>query len=335
MLPHANHAFFGINLRDIAILRNIRCRLDENGMSDSGFQLCAIRLYHGKDDANTSTYFVYDGLRYVNIFHRYIQKYCPLWPRKDSAILDIGSATCQSNPTFERFEESQLCICGTDNCNQNWSSCYDSIEQSSDILSLTNFIPDLSSTMQCNATVNASNVCRQHHFIDTFDCEAYVNYNSVLCAITVNGTTMIQTPLIEENYEAYLETKIYQIRSAGINNQNFVFSESDTNVYYNYSTSDIDFINECVCTSSFCNQDVITCSSTTAFSNPTTASSASTTPVTTSNTSANTTITSGVSTSSTASSGTSATTATASQASTMTTSAQLASVTPSVTNRRK
>ena len=271
VLPCTNHAFYDLNPLNITVVRNISCRTDSSGTLENNFQLCAIRLYHDRINTSNSSYSVFDGLRYTNTFRRFIQKYCSLWPISNETIVDVGSAACRSNPAFENFEEAQLCICATDNCNSNWDACHNSTELNNNVPSLPDFMPDLNVTINCSDVTDAPNICLEHHYVLPAICQEYVKKNSVMCAITVAGTGATKTSLIEENYEAYLDEKIYQIRSTFIINRDLC-GESDSNAYCSYSNNDINSIKDCACTSSLCNQDYNTCVSSVPLSSATTTS---------------------------------------------------------------
>jgi hypothetical protein len=142
------------------------------------------------------------------------------------------------------------------------NTCKQSVTLNSDIPQLLDIMPDLNLTLQCSDTLNANNTCEENPYIDVTLCIAYVRNNSVLCAITVNETEIIQTSLIYENYEAYLDEKIYEVTSALYEAPNNSYTESNNNVFYTYSNSATDSIEECACTSySFCNENITTCAS--------------------------------------------------------------------------
>ncbi len=260
-IPHTVNAFFRVNPNNINVTRNITCRLNGNQTSGSNFQLCAIRVYQGTINASVQTFSLYNGFHYGNTLRRYIQKGCS---NENNALpTNTGIWSCNSPLPFETSLASiQLCVCSTDNCNADIDSCEQSVTLNSDIPQLLDIMPDLNLTLQCSDTLNANNTCEENPYIDVTLCIAYVRNNSILCAITVNETEIIQTSLIYENYEAYLDEKIYEITSALYEAPNNSYTESNNNVFYTYSNNATDSIEECACTSySFCNENITTCAS--------------------------------------------------------------------------
>ncbi|CAF2605133.1 unnamed protein product [Rotaria sp. Silwood2] len=76
IIPHTVNTFFLQNMTNIAVTRNLTCQLNNNETSPSDFQLCAIRFYSGLNGSQEISFTLYNGLRYMNTFRRYIQKYC-------------------------------------------------------------------------------------------------------------------------------------------------------------------------------------------------------------------------------------------------------------------
>ncbi len=263
LIPHTINAFFLEDLANITVTRNITCQLNDNETLIDDFQYCAIRIYIGWNGTQDVLFTIYNGLWYVNTFHRYIQTNCNGFvPTSDGKIdTGTGSGYCDQPLPFETFSKLKLCICATDNCNQDMNSCVDSTLSNTNISSILDFMPDLTSTIQCDDTLNASNTCQEHPFINVSACEDYVQNNSVLCAITINKNETIQTPLIYINYEAFLSEKIHEAKTAANNTiEETSFSETDTNVYFKYFDNNIGYVKECVCTSySLCNQNIDTC----------------------------------------------------------------------------
>ncbi|CAF3878038.1 unnamed protein product [Rotaria sp. Silwood1] len=142
------------------------------------------------------------------------------------------------------------------------------------------FIPNLTSIIQCNDTLNVSNTCMEHTLINASLCQDYIKNASVLCAITKNETIITQQSFIYENYEIYLSERIYLALFLMYNNNtwNISLSESNTNVYSKYIPPAARPVEECACTKSLCNQDITTCApqmttTTTTTQAPTTTSS--------------------------------------------------------------
>lgn len=273
IISHTTNAFFLQNLANITVTRTISCRQNDNTTSTGDFQFCAIRVYIGPNGMANNSFIVYNGLRYLNTLRPFIQTRCPdfVFVQNGNTVTDIGAGSCGQPRIFETFSQFQLCICATDNCNQDYDSCINSTSLNNNITQLSDFMPILNATIQCDDTLNASNICQEQPFINVSLCEDYVRNNSVLCAITVNGTTITQTPLIYEDYEMYLSEKIYEARSAINGTTGSSYNETQTNVYYAYPANDAESIEECACTSySLCNQNINTCLSQTALPTDTT-----------------------------------------------------------------
>jgi hypothetical protein len=68
------------------------------------------------------------------------------------------------------------------------SSCIDSTVFNTNISALSDFMPPLFSTVQCDNTLNSFSMCQEHPFINVSAYEDYVSNNSVLYAVTIIGT---------------------------------------------------------------------------------------------------------------------------------------------------
>ncbi|UJR09928.1 hypothetical protein I4U23_014150 [Adineta vaga] len=207
-------------------------------------------------DSELPGFIAYTGLRYGNSFIR-IRQRCSAFQWSTSTI---GSGTCTPQTQFETFSSMTLCICATNNCNQDRTTCEISISNTSTVASIDAFIPTLSEHVPCNFTNGSSLVCTEQPYVNSLACEQYVRNNSLLCAITMNGTQIIQTALVEADYERYLSEKVYQLKLLYTNNSGSQYNETTNNVYYKYSFSTTQSLEECACTnSSFCNSDMNTC----------------------------------------------------------------------------
>ncbi|CAF1242430.1 unnamed protein product [Rotaria sordida] len=167
--------------------------------------------------------------------------------------------SCGVRLLFELYTNMQICVCTNDNCNENFTTCQDSAMNSMNMSSSIDFVPNLTSIIQCNDTLNAPNICTEHPFIDTSLCQDYIRNTSVLCAITINETMITQRALIYENYEIYISEKVYQVPPILSNTSNNSFIETATAVYYKYIGPAATPVEECACTNSLCNQNITTC----------------------------------------------------------------------------
>ena len=257
IIPRTVDSFFLGDVATVNATQQINCSLSDNGTSSGGFQVCALRVYSGTIGGNETTINVYNGFRYVNIFTQFILQRCPT--DLDTWGDNIGSGNCGQPQSYETFGSVQLCICATDNCNQDLVTCQRSVKTIT-TYQLSALIPSLTTTVQCQDTLNASNICTEHPFIDISLCQQYVKNNSVLCAITIQGTQPIQTSWIYDSYAAFLDEQIYEVKLAFSNGVSPAYNETSTNVYYEYSINALGPTEECFCANySSCNQDINTC----------------------------------------------------------------------------
>ncbi|CAF3413726.1 unnamed protein product [Rotaria socialis] len=315
ILPYGVDGFFTQSVMNITTTRNLNCYLTAN-LTSTSFQFCAIRIYRNQSGTPDIASAVYNGLRYMNTLHPLTEKGCTATVATSS--VDTGAWFCEGKLPYETYTYVDLCICATDNCNQNLTSCQNSVINTTNMPALTDFMPNLTSIIPCNDTTNENYTCSAHPYINVLLCQAYVIKNSVLCAISISGTTITQLSLIGENYEVYLSEKLYEANSIPSNATGTSFNETQTNVYFKYSYPATMPYEECVCTSSFCNQNTGTCE-TPVVSLPNTTTTKTTTTSATTTTATTTTTT--IATSTTATTTSSATTTSATTTSATTTTA--------------
>ncbi|CAF3400779.1 unnamed protein product [Rotaria sp. Silwood2] len=283
IIPYTVNTFFLQNVANITVPRNLMCKLNTNEPPLGSFQLCGIRIYRRINESSTFTIVSFNGLRYMNTFRRLIQKNCT----NNVTMSEAGTGvwTCGVQLPYESYTDVQICVCASDNCNENFSACQDSAMNSTNMTSSIDFIPNLTSIIQCNDTLNISNTCKEHSFINVSLCQDYIRNASVLCAITQNETIITQQSYIYENYEIYLSERIYVALFLMYNNRtwNISLSESTTYVYSKYTPPEANTVEECACTNSLCNHNINTCAPQTTTSTTTVSTSTQTT--TTSNSS--------------------------------------------------
>ncbi|CAF2015563.1 unnamed protein product [Rotaria magnacalcarata] len=308
ILPYGVDGFFSQNVMNITTTRNINCYLRAD-LTSTSFQFCAIRIYRNQSEIPDIASAVYNGLRYMNTMHQLTQKSCIATVPTSS--VDTGAWSCEGKLPYETYTSVDLCICATDNCNQNLTFCQKSVTNTTNMPASTDFMPNLTSIISCNDATKENYTCSAHPYINVSLCQGYVINNTVLCAISTSGTTITQLSLIGENYEVYLSEKIYQANSIPTNATKTSSNETQTNFYFKYSYPATISYEECVCTSSFCNQNTGTCESQVASLLNTTTTSTTTTSATTTTATTTTTTTTTTATSTTTTTTTSATTTTA------------------------
>ncbi|CAF1043480.1 unnamed protein product [Rotaria sordida] len=259
IIPHTVNTFFLQNVSTITVPRNLSCRLNNNQTSPTDFQLCAIRFYSGLNQSQELSFTLYNGLRYMNTFRRFIQKNCNSIVNMSQA--GTGAWSCGVRLPFESYTNIQICVCANNNCNDNIDTCRNSLTNSMNLSSSVDFIPNLTSIIQCNDTLNAPYICTEHSFINVSRCQDYIRNTSVLCAITIINSMITQRSLIYENYETYLSEKVYEIMSNLDRFTDRSLNETATKIYYRYNDPSARVIEECACTNSLCNQNITICAS--------------------------------------------------------------------------
>ncbi|CAF1628262.1 unnamed protein product, partial [Adineta ricciae] len=283
VVPPTVNCFFLQDVGNLTIVRNLSCVVNANGTMGSDYQFCVIRVYNGTIGTSTTVVPVYSGLRYTNTFFRYLEQACSGYQMYSDTT---ANGTCNSPSSFETFSSMRFCICATDSCNKNISTCEASNFNLGDALVPDSFIPSLYAFVPCNHTYNSSIICTEQPFINASLCDDYVKKNSVLCAISSSGTQTIQTALVEIDYGRYLSEKVYQLRSLNANDgSNRSYSETTNIAYYTYASATTSLLQECVCTNlSYCNYNMTTCApqntGTTATTTITTTAAANTTTAT-------------------------------------------------------
>ncbi|CAF4189937.1 unnamed protein product, partial [Adineta steineri] len=210
------------------------------------------------------------------------------------------------------------------------TTCNNSAYNMTRRIGFDNLMPNLTSLIQCDYTSNSSVTCTEQPYVNISACENYVRSNTVLCAITLNGTQTIQESLTNENYERYLSDQLYQWRSSA----NSLWSgEPGTTFFYGYSVNDSQIAEGCFCTDpSYCNDNYDTCVSQTSLYDRTTTTTTTTTSATTTTATAitTTTVTTTTATTTTATT-TTATTTTATTTTATTTTATTTTTTTTAT----
>ena len=172
---------------------------------------------------------------------------------------DTGTWLCDGRLSYETYATMDLCVCATDNCNQNLTSCQNSANHTMSMVASIDFMPNLTSIVSCNATLNRNFTCSMHPIINIPRCQDYVRNNSALCVITISETMATQESLSGESYETYRSEKVYQVKTFANLVLGSSYNERQSSVYFNYMIPAAMPSEECVCTSSFCNLNKTTC----------------------------------------------------------------------------
>lgn len=216
-------------------------------------------------------------LNHYNIFKEYVSSRCSsgqFWP----SVTPIGYGTCARLP-FET-QTVQLCICSTNNCNADYSTCVASVQatQSAPPPNLPTYYPDLTSLITCHQGYQGSTYSDMYHGtgwlfnaytpFNISEFHAYRSSHAVACLLYVNAQTgdWYQFPATYEEYGTHL----YAILVEKSLNMLSSYAESSTSVsvqhsamYYTNSASfwNPNYFTEiiCICTTNNCNPDVLTC----------------------------------------------------------------------------
>ena len=261
VIPRSAHSLFTEPIPHILeSTGNITC-YTTSASTNNTFNLCAIRGYTYVIDGDVpETANIWDGMWFTNTFRQLIETRNCTGFVSDS---DIGSGTCVPMP-YEDVITMTLCICATDNCNQNLQACKQSNAENPNTPPLPIIISDPATIIKCADTSSNSFTCypsiENASFIDSSACEAYVRIHSIFCTIIDDGTDVPQQQaLIEENYQSYLTNQLHRLQLLSKQISMKTPDQTNTSVYVTYLNND-HTNQECGCTqNSFCNSNISTC----------------------------------------------------------------------------
>lgn len=252
------------DLSSIKSTRNLTCSNDFN--SGDTFINCDYCVYEYFSNG-TDSVISYDCLYLTNTY-RLVTKRCTGFT--DSK--DIGYGLC-SQLDFEYFDIDLLCICATDFCNQNFTTCKQSVDANPNVPRLSSPITPLTNKIQCNDTplgpLNSTYYCFRDStpYINLSQCEEYVRNNTVLCMYleTNNGDYLTVVAIPDEDYEYVLaeQIQLMQRMSEKTNVKQF-YNETRTNFYFQWNEQIIDtnstlISNRCFCLTDYCNANLPKC----------------------------------------------------------------------------
>ena len=259
-------------------------------------------------------------------FKQYVSGRCSsgqFWP----SVTPIGYGAC-TQLSYET-QAVQLCICSTDNCNLDYSTCVASVQATQSVPppNLPTYFPDLTNVITCDQSYQGLTYSDMYHGtgwiyneytpFNMSQVRAYQSTYAVACLLYVNVQTgdWYKFPAMYESYGSIL----YQILREKKMNTLIMYVESltsvsvqRTSVYYtntslSWQSSNFTEI-VCLCTTNNCNQNLSTCA---IILNTSVSTTTSTTLLSTNNT-IPTTITSSVAQNTTGSTTTRTTTTTSS-----------------------
>lgn len=264
--------FFSIDLSTInneTISRlNLTCLYYDEILINCDY--CVYQFYNN----GSSTTINYDCIQITNTYKSQSQR-CQGF----SDTTDIGYGIC-SPLSFELFDISILCICATNMCNNNFTTCRSSvtnqIESNSSPSVLPSIISDLSTSISCvdtiyssDSSLNISSYCGGYTspYIDITKCNEYVINNTVLCVFMMSEGYQYPMALTEDSYNMYLATLIYEvIQFSQDSTIEEYYNSSSSYFYVNWNTTynndnDTTILDSetCLCAQNNCNFNVTSC----------------------------------------------------------------------------
>ncbi len=194
-----------------------------------------------------------------------------------STTMDIGYGNC--TPYYYQTATSiQLCICSTNNCTVNYSTCQASVNQalSSPPPLLPVLLPSLTNTITCqdlgvnmsaanNITPPMYSDCSSLNFLvptDISKCYIYTPNHTVICAVFYDPIQGIygQMALIEGDYEGLIYELMQSLTMVALNSSDYYQYQTSTSVAVIFpggpGSSNTGW---CFCTTNNCNVDFTTC----------------------------------------------------------------------------
>jgi hypothetical protein len=258
---------FPLQLDTINNRRNLTCSSDFDTDLFTNCDYCVYEFFNNGTDSTIS----YDCIYLTNTY-RLVTQRCTGFTNKS----DIGYGFC-SKLSFEYFDIDLLCICATDLCNENFTTCKQSVDSNPDLPVLPTFIPILtaeSSAITCVDTslgiLNSTYYCIRDStpYINIPECEEFVKNHTVLCMYLESdlGNYLTVVAIPDEDYEYVLADQIHLMqRMAMKSNVEQYYNETigAFYVYWNQILIDIDnytmIYNKCYCMTNDCNTNLTTC----------------------------------------------------------------------------
>lgn len=230
---------------------------------------CVIVIVTSFDNNSTKTVIRRGATGVSNIYRNVATHQCSF-----STAMDIGYGNC--TPYYYQAAASiQLCICSTNYCSDNYTSCQASVNQAlSSPPPLLPVLKPLSNTITCQDYY--ANYSASHNFTpiyfgclylimgepDVSKCVPYIVNHAALCAVYYISTlgSYNQMAMIEGNYEEYMGSVIALVAAINDNSAIGYQYQSSTGITI-ISTGDSGYSGMCFCTTNNCNVDFATCTS--------------------------------------------------------------------------
>jgi hypothetical protein len=271
------NGFFSINIS--TIIHESPSRLNLTCSYYGGIiEYCDYCVYQFFYNGSSTTIY-YDCIQITNTY-KSISNRCQGFSDKT----DIGYGIC-SPLSFELFDLSILCICATNMCNTNFTTCRSSVDyQVGSNLSpslLPSIIADLSTPISCFDTIielndseNASYYCAElaSPYINITECNEYVINNTVLCQYVITDGLSAPLAITEDIYLMALADTISTIIQYNKSPNIEQFYNETSSYFYDYSDVTDNYVNndsisnnsgiisnKCFCIQNNCNYNLTTC----------------------------------------------------------------------------
>lgn len=234
---------------------------------------CEYCVYQYFYNGSTSTS-TYDYMETANIY-RTMSRRCQGFSDKT----DIGYGICSPLP-FELFDISILCICATNMCNVNLTTCQTSVSNqlnSNSVPSvLPSIMPELVTPVACvdqttpiTDTLNGSFYCTvlAAPYIDIEKCNQYARNNAALCMISVANNTQLTIAIPTDFTKLYLDAALGRVKTFNRDSSKTLwYNETSASFFLNYNVTTINgsetrtiHTQRCFCAQDDCNKDLTSC----------------------------------------------------------------------------
>ncbi|CAF0996500.1 unnamed protein product [Rotaria sordida] len=268
LLIGSSEGFFNGNISTVSNKTlnrlNLTCFYNDNMVTDCEY--CVYKFFYNGSSSTIS----YDCMIVTNIYTNIAQR-CTGF----SNTTDIGFGFC-SPLEFELFDISIFCICATDMCNINFTSCQSSVTNQLQTNSappvLSSMIPEMNTPISCydsSDPLNNSFYCANFAspYIDIQKCNEYTINNTLLCMHQMDSDGPFFFALTPDIYKYYLSgalSRVYQFNQEL--STTLSYNETSSSFYINYIFRYVNgnqtiswHMERCFCAQSYCNYNLTTC----------------------------------------------------------------------------
>lgn len=258
-----------LQLSQLTNRNNLTCSSGNDADNDfyTNCEYCVYEFFNNGTDSSIN----YDCIYITNTYRRVTQR-CSGFT-SDS---DTGYGLC-SALFFEYFDINVLCICATDLCNENFTTCKQSVDSNPNVAVLPSPIPSLnadSGAIECVDTplgvYNTTYYCLKDSttYINLTQCEEYVRDHTVLCMYieSDSGNYLTLVALPDEDYEYVLADQLQSMEQMESNGDVQQFYNETSQAFYvewndvlENSDNRTVIYNKCYCTTNNCNNNLSTC----------------------------------------------------------------------------